>query len=223
MTCSFGGEGRLGLAEQGRTSKDTSAGRYKCSGSWTKVHDPMILAVDGHYQADRAHVAGVAFERWSSAKPQAVYCNEICRAPAYVPGEFYKRELPGILTLLQAHDLSPGTIVVDGYVYLDGASKPGLGKHLYDALDGRTRIIGLAKSPLPGIGSQHALLRGKSSRPLYVTAAGLGLAHAKACIVSMHGGHRMPTLLKMADRECRRHCGSKEKARPARVLSQRPW
>lgn len=50
----------------------------------------MLLAVDVHYQANRAHVAGVAFERWSSSRPQAVYCSAVKRAQAYVPGEFYK-------------------------------------------------------------------------------------------------------------------------------------
>ena len=168
----------------------------------------MILAVDSHYQADCAHVAGVAFETWSAAHPQAVYCSQVPGARAYVPGEFYKRELPGILTLLREHRLSPATIVIDSYVYLDGAAKPGLGKHLYDALNGRTRIIGVAKSPLPGIRSPYTLLRGSSSRPLYVTAEGVPLASAKTCLAAMHGGHRIPTLLKMADRECRRHSSS---------------
>lgn len=121
----------------------------------------MLLAVDVHYQANRAHVAGVAFERWSSSRPQAVYCSAVKRAQAYVPGEFYKRELPGILRLIDDHELSPGTIIIDGHVYLDGVSQPGLGKHLYDALDGRARIVGVAKNALPGIGSHHAILRGK--------------------------------------------------------------
>jgi len=172
----------------------------------------MMLAVDAHYQAARAQVAGVAFERWSSAIPQAVYLSRVTGAHTYVPGQFYRRELPGILTLLQEHALSPGTIVIDGYVYLDGLSTPGLGKHLFDALHGRTRIIGVAKSPLSGIDSCHALLRGGSRRPLYVTAAGLALAQAKACIAAMHGGHRMPTLLKMADQDSRRHWSGDGKA-----------
>ena len=177
----------------------------------------MILAVDSHYQAGCAHVAGVAFETWSASQPRAVYRSQVDGARAYVPGEFYKRELPGILALLKTHDLSPATIVIDGYVYLDGASKPALGKYLYDALNGRTRIIGVAKRPLSGIASRYALLRGASSRPLYVTAAGVALTHAKACIASMHGGYRMPTLLKMADRESRRDCASQQ--RRARELS----
>ena len=168
----------------------------------------MILAVDSHYLSECAYVAGVAFETWSAAHPQAVCLSQVPGAPAYVPGEFYKRELPGILMLLREHQLSPATIIIDGYVYLDGLAKPGLGKHLYDALNGRTRIIGVAKRPLPGIGSPHALLRGVSSRPLYVTTEGISLVSAKACLAAMHGGHRIPALLKMADRECRRHASN---------------
>lgn len=165
----------------------------------------MMLAVDVHYQANCAQVAGVVFERWSSSRPQAVYFSAVKGAQAYVPGQFYKRELPAILTLINDNDLSPGTIIIDGYVYLDGVSQPGLGKHLYDALNGRARIVGVAKNALSGIGGHHEILRGSSSRPLYVTAAGMPLARARQCILRMHGRHRMPTLLKTADRECRRH------------------
>lgn len=165
----------------------------------------MMLAVDVHYHDRRAHVAGVAFARWSSPRPLAVYGSDLNAVPAYVSGEFYKRELPGILTLLRDHGLSPATIVIDGYVYLDGVSTPGLGSHLFDALNGRVRIVGVAKRPLSGIGGRHAILRGSSSRPLFVTAQGMPLARARQCILSMHGDYRIPTLLKIADQASRRY------------------
>ncbi|BBO66938.1 endonuclease V [Desulfosarcina alkanivorans] len=164
----------------------------------------MMLAVDVHYRKDHAHVAGILYGSWSSPHPVRICCSEVKRVREYVPGQFYRRELPCILTLVRDHGLSPGTIVIDGYVYLDGVATPGLGKHLYDALKGAAVVVGVAKNRLPGVGRGHEILRGGSSRPLYVTAAGMKLARARAHIVSMHGSHRIPTLLKAADRACRR-------------------
>lgn len=163
----------------------------------------MMLSVDVHYQANSAHVAGVLFDSWLASRPRAIFCSELRTVHAYIPGEFYKRELPCILRLIRDHGLSPGTIIIDGYVYLDGMSTPGLGKHLYDALNGAATVVGVAKTRLSGIGSGHNILRGSSNRPLYITSVGMGLARAKTHILSMHGSHRIPTLLKNADRACR--------------------
>lgn len=164
----------------------------------------MLLAVDVHYRTDRAIAAGILFDSWSSSHPVRIFRSEVKKVREYVPGEFYKRELPCILTLIREHALSPGTIIIDGYVYLDGVSTPGLGKHLYDTLNGAARVVGVAKNSLPGIGRDHEILRGSSSRPLYVTAAGMPLARAKERILSMHGSHRIPTLLKIVDQACHR-------------------
>jgi deoxyribonuclease V len=43
----------------------------------------------------------------------------------------------------------------------------------------------------------------EAKRPLYVTAAGVGVDQAAAWVRSMHGPHRLPTLLKRVDRLCR--------------------
>lgn len=48
--------------------------------------------------------------------------------------------------LLSKHNLKPDCIIVDGFVHLED-DKPGLGKHLYDALNGKVRVIGVAKNP----------------------------------------------------------------------------
>lgn len=163
----------------------------------------MILAVDVHYTDPGAVAAGVSFDDWGDAQPARTCISRFDAVEPYEPGAFYRRELPCLLGLLCEHDLQPDIIVVDGHVFLDDEGRPGLGKHLFDALDGRVPVIGVAKTAFVGIGEDHALLRGDSTRPLYVTAAGVPLAAAKSHVAAMHGAHRLPTLLKAADHACR--------------------
>ena len=163
----------------------------------------MILAVDVHYTEPGATAAGVLFDAWTAAAPSSAVVSRFAEVAPYEPGAFYRRELPCLLGLLREHALQPDIIVVDGHVFLDDAGRAGLGKHLFDALDGRVPVIGVAKTAFVGIDDTHALLRGDSARPLYVTAAGMPLAQAMAHVRAMHGMHRIPTLLKAVDRLCR--------------------
>ena len=165
----------------------------------------MILAVDVHYQNGTATVAAVVFDSWGTDQFENRYVSYIDQVEPYRPGQFYRRELPCILRILSEHGLAPDTIVIDGYVDLDGESRPGLGRYLYDALRHRVSIIGVAKKPFKDIGEQYRILRGCSKNPLYITAAGMPLAVAKKRILSMHGTHRIPTLLRLVDRYSRRH------------------
>lgn len=121
----------------------------------------------------------------------------------YEPGKFYKRELPCILHLLDEHALDPPIIIVDGFVFLDGCEKPGLGKYLYDTRNGCNAVIGVAKSAFAGIPSEYAIYRGSSRKPLYVTAIGMDVNKAKAFVQAMHGPQRLPKLLKRVDQLCR--------------------
>ncbi|SFI44077.1 endonuclease V [Nitrosomonas sp. Nm34] len=159
----------------------------------------MILAVDVHYDNHNGLVAGVAFKWWTDAEPDERYITRVEQVSDYVPGQFYQRELPGILKLLSEHGLQPEYIVIDSYVYLDGNAKPGLSKHLYDALQGKVKVIGVAKKRFAGISETYALYRGKSKQPLYITSAGEALSAAKWYILSMCGIYRIPTILKKAD------------------------
>jgi len=163
----------------------------------------VILAVDVHYADHGAVAAGLLFDDWRAATPSATHVSRFDTVEDYVPGAFYRRELPCLLGLLREHDLHPGLIVVDGHVFLDGDGRPGLGKHLHDALDGRVPVIGVAKTAFAGMDPRFAVLRGDSLRPLYVTAFGIPLEDAQAHVRSMHGAHRLPTLLKRVDRVCR--------------------
>ncbi|MGN6153760.1 MAG: endonuclease V [Lysobacteraceae bacterium] len=162
-----------------------------------------ILATDVHYTDAGAVAAGVLFDDWGAATPLRSVTRRFDAVEPYVPGAFYRRELPCLLGLLREHALQPDVIVVDGHAFLDAAARPGLGKHLFDALDGRVPVIGVAKTAFVGMDPRFEVRRGDSARPLYVTAAGLPLAEARARIRAMHGAHRLPTLLKAVDRLCR--------------------
>jgi deoxyribonuclease V len=45
--------------------------------------------------------------------------------------------------------------------------------------------------------------RGRSTKPLFVSAVGWELENAAAAIAGMHGPYRIPTLLRLADRLAR--------------------
>lgn len=162
----------------------------------------MILAVDVQYQDDKAFVAGVAFDDWVAPYPISEHVSMLDNVEEYEPGNFYKRELPCIFKLLSEHKLAPKCIVIDGYVYLDGKQKPGLGKRLFDSIADIDEVIGVAKNSYSGIGDEFELLRGKSEKPLFVTTTG-DLQTAKSRIAKMFGEHRIPALLKRADQICR--------------------
>lgn len=161
----------------------------------------MIACVDVHYVGTCAYAAVVTFADWSAAaalEEKVVRRDDI---QPYVPGEFYRRELPCLLAVLQA--IPPFQIVViDGYVWL-GDSKPGLGAHLHRALGGGVAVIGVAKTKYAGAGPAYEILRGTSQRPLYVTAAGMSTDAAAEHVRSMHGEYRVPTLLRRVDFLCR--------------------
>ena len=163
----------------------------------------MILAVDVQYSGDEAVAAGVLFDGWQDEKAQKEYVSRMAGAAAYEPGRFFKRELPPILKLIEEHHLQPTCILVDGFVFLDGFSEAGLGKHLFDALEGRAAVIGLAKKRYKGIDPRYEVYRGRSRRPLYVTSVGIEVEEAKGYILSMHGRNRLPTMIKRADQICR--------------------
>lgn len=172
----------------------------------------MLLAVDVYYRESGAQVSGVVFRHWPDAKPERIYHCAVDTVRDYEPGKFYLRELPCILHLLDTHDLAPDTIIIDGYVYLGDPCRPGLGMHLYNHLQGRVPVIGVAKSRFRGTPADAEISRGRSSRPLFVTSVGVELETAKRNILAMHGRHRLPDLLRIADRACRAGMVSKPDA-----------
>ena len=159
----------------------------------------MLVAVDAHYSADRSTAGCVVFTDWSDSSPSAEHTATVpCHEP-YEPGALYRRELPAIQAVVDRLPATPSVIIVDGYVWLDAQrTRQGLGAHLFDALGGDVAIVGVAKNPFPGSMARE-VIRGQSSRPLFVTTAGIDEAGAAAAIASMHGQNRLPTLLLRAD------------------------
>ena len=158
----------------------------------------MIAAFDAHYSEDgSASAAAVLFFDYADSAPAAVFTKSLTAGAAnYVPGAFYRRELPCILMLLAEINQTLTEMIVDGYVTL--GNRAGLGKHLFDHLDGKIPVIGVAKSKYEE-STGTDVYRGGSNRPLYITAAGLRQKTAAEKIRMMHGPHRVPTLLKLVD------------------------
>lgn len=160
-----------------------------------------IAAVDVYYLKDIAKSVCVLFDTWSSRSATDTLVIEVPAVSPYEPGAFYKRELPCILKVLEQVDLSQvEALVVDGYVYLDDKSKPGLGAHLYNALNQKIPVVGVAKSYF--FDSEvlvKKIFRGESKRPLYVTAVGMDLEVAAEYIYTMPGSHQKPEILKYLD------------------------
>jgi deoxyribonuclease V len=161
----------------------------------------MILAFDTYYKAQKAHTACVVFNTWEDAHPQTVYTETREGVEDYKSGEFYKRELPCIMSLLEKiATKNVIAILIDGFVYVDDNGKPGLGGHLYESLNRLIPVVGVAKTNFFSVEKlKRHVLRGISRVPLYVTAAGMDVDEAVACISRMSGEYRMPSILKQLD------------------------
>ncbi len=163
----------------------------------------MIACADVYYGPTQAVASCLLFRDW----PDDHACFQLTEAlkkPApYEPGRFYLRELPGLLSVLKKLPEAPGVIIIDGYVWLGDEFRPGLGAYLYEALGRTTAVIGVAKTLFQTGPAVRAIRRGRSLRPLYVSAAGMDLNEAADHALELHGEFRIPTLLKNVDRLCR--------------------
>lgn len=162
----------------------------------------MIAALDVQYDdaTNSALAAAVVFESWEHEQPLREYIVRCHDVAAYVPGQFFQRELPCLLAVLAVIQEPIEIVVIDGYVSL--GDKPGLGMHLWEALKGQKAIVGVAKTRFLSA-SATEVFRGESKTPLFVTAAGMDVAEAAAKVVTMAGSHRNPTLLKSVDQLAR--------------------
>lgn len=163
----------------------------------------MIIAVDVYYEEDKAKSVGVIFQGWGDSKPLEIITSYTENPLEYETGFFYKRELPCIRELLKPTDINQiHTIVVDGYVYLDNEKKPGLGHYVYTEFSEKIPVIGVAKSSFHDKEAfVKKLYRGKSTKPLFITSAGMELSVAAGHIQSMYGEFRFPHLLKLLDKQ----------------------
>lgn len=162
----------------------------------------MLIAIDVHYRTDFAKAVSIEFANWQAKQVQQVHSVSVANIADYVPGEFYKRELPCIQKVLDCSDLTQvEAIIIDGYVVLNDEGKAGLGAHLYHALDQQIPIVGVAKKRFHN--NQQFIrpvFRGQSQKPLYVSSIGLPVEWAAQQVASMKGDYRIPYLLKEVDR-----------------------
>lgn len=171
----------------------------------------MILALDSYYNNDVCNTSLVIFENIHSSSP--VYTDTIYTAVTaeYIPGQFYKRELPGIIQILdKLMDEHPeywnniDVIITDSFLRLKTETDEwnGLGMHLYDYLACKNQpkiIYGVAKSKFGKCDEiSETITRGSSNTPLYVQSTD-DMHHAAEQIKNMHGEFRMPTMLKLVD------------------------
>lgn len=164
----------------------------------------MLACVDVDYRDPDAVAACVVFRHWTDDAPVSRIAHRLTSIEPYVPGQFYRRELPCLLAVLNRVSEPLATVIIDGYVWLGDETQPGLGAHLFRALGERIPVIGVAKTRYASARVAVPVLRGETStRPLFVSAVGMEVSRAAECIKSMHGAHRLPTLIKLADRLCR--------------------
>jgi deoxyribonuclease V len=157
----------------------------------------LFVATDVHYLASGgARAAAVVSTDAAFAHVIADRIELVPEVQPYRPGQFCLRELPSLHAVLDG--LAGMTLlVVDGYADLDPDGRPGLGAHAHAEFG--VPVIGVAKTAFRTATHAIPVLRGTSTRPLYVTAAGMPGADAADLVRSMAGQHRMPDALRRVD------------------------
>ncbi len=161
----------------------------------------MKIVIDVGYDENKANAASLSFQNWEDSSPPDSKKILLENIADYEPGKFYLRELPCILECLNQYDLKKvNTIIIDGFVWLNSEKKPGLGAYLFEKLDKKIPIIGVAKRKFHGENIfMETIERGESKNPLFITAEGIEVKKAAELIKNMHGEFRIPTLLKAVD------------------------
>lgn len=183
----------------------------------------MIAAFDVQYEDREATVGCVLFEHWADKVARSEHAITVTAPSDYVPGAFYKRELPCIMEMLAVLDERPGTIVIDGYVWL-AHERPGLGQHVFERLNHDVAVIGVAKNTFANNDVAIPLLRGSSQNPLFITASGIDSDQAAKAVEMMDGAFRIPTLLKRCDALARQGQRSGQAGRSCLIwAANRSW
>lgn len=160
----------------------------------------MVLAIDVHYREGLAKAVGVLFQ-YADEQPSEIILSYTNGIDEDVPGEFYKRELPCLLNVIEkTNKVDIDIIIIDGYVYLDNNFKQGLGAILWEKLNQKIPVIGVAKTPF--FSNKETVIevfRGESKKPLYISSIGINLEEVAEKIKNMKGEYRIPTILKQLD------------------------
>jgi len=163
----------------------------------------LVGAVDVHYPADEgARAALVLADDPTFARIVGERVAWLDTVAAYQPGSFYTRELPAVQAVL-AGAPPLRLLVVDGYCDLDPIGRPGLGRHVHEAIG--IPVIGVAKTSFHTASHAVTVRRGAATRPLFVTACGLRIEEAARIVTSMAGPYRLPDALRRVDTLARGH------------------
>lgn len=157
--------------------------------------------VDVHYPVDGEAVAGLGlYPDRRYADPVAERVERVTGILPYRPGAFVERELPPLRAVLAGVELT--LLVVDSYVDLDPAGRPGLGRHAHREFG--VPVIGIAKTAFRTATHAVPVLRGAATKPVFVTAAGIDPAEAAALVAAMAGPYRLPDAVRRVDALVRR-------------------
>ena len=159
----------------------------------------MKYVLDVQYNGNKnAIVACIGFYNWNDEKASYAKTHFIEKIEPYESGFFYKRELPCLLEALDGLD-DIDCVIVDGYVWLEEVTHAGLGLHLYNALEKKVPVVGVAKTVFSGTPRVCEILRGESKKPLFISSVDMELEEAKKHVAKMNGKYRIPTFLKEVD------------------------
>lgn len=163
----------------------------------------MKAILDVSYGETLAVAVCLTFQDWSDGEPAGEVRQTLPVPAGYRAGRFFERELPCLMAVLERSGQRFEALVIDGYVHLQPGHGPGLGARLAEELGYPAVIVGVAKSPLVIADRFVPIPRGRSRKPLLVSAIGCPPVVAARRVASMHGPYRIPTLLRLADRLAR--------------------
>lgn len=173
-------------------------GKELYNAGWISIENLTIACFDVYYYGNYARACCIVFSN-SEEEIISEYISDIEGIEEYISGKFYKRELPCILKVIEKVEENIDIIITDSFIWVDGYKK-GLGAYLFESINHKIPIIGVAKSYLKGSTAYLKIYRGKSYNPLYVSAIGIDLNYAAKLIKSLKGDFRIPDILKKVDK-----------------------
>ena len=162
-----------------------------------------IFCMDVDYREGYAIVGGILFNDWTADEIELEKTIRVDDLQEFGPGEFHKREVPCLVELINRLEKVPSVFVVDGYVYSDAEKTHDLGGVLSEAFYGIVPVIGVAKNRFKSCVHASEVMRGESTKPLFVTSVGIEQDEACELVKSMHGEFRIPTLLRRVEQLAR--------------------
>jgi len=160
----------------------------------------MIIAIDVDYKTDGAKAVGILFSLPDETIHETII-EHIDDVNNYESGKFYKRELPCLQQVMnQVEQEKLSAVIVDGHVYVNNSGEFGLGAKLWETLDQKIPVIGVAKNSFESNKQMvREIFRSQSKKPLYISSIGVPLDEAVSLVLNMTGQYRMPDILKKVD------------------------